>query len=152
MSRKLYNGVLMITMVLTVLNYTYLANIKYTAMYYMNQQTTNYYNELVTRIKSADGYKTDYKLLFIGDIIADASFVNPWGYVSKKVKAYDYLINTYSRDSYIKNYLGYSFQTIDENEKIEWLSTHDMTQMSCYPDYGSIQVVDDIVVIKFSNN
>ena len=137
--------------VITFLSYAYMANIKYTAMYYMNQQTTNYYNVLVTRIKSVDGYSPNYKLAFIGDAFEDTSFENEWDEIGDVVGAYTYLINTYSRNEYIKDYLGYTFESANEEEMKKLMLNDNVIQMPCYPESGSILVVDHIVVIKLSD-
>ncbi len=48
----------------------------------------------------------------------------------------------------MKNWCGYDPVTLDETE---FLERDEIKQMPCYPDYGSIRVIDETVVIKFAD-
>ena len=62
-----------------------------------------------------------------------------------------YLVNSYARNKFINAYIGFDVPMV-EQERIEELSSlPEIQQMPCYPDDGSIKVVDDILVIKLEN-
>lgn len=147
---KLGRNITVAATIVVFISYAYLANINYTAMFYMNQQTTNYLNQLVTQIKSVEGYQTSYQVAFIGNTIQDPSFGNLWESVPKYAGNVNSLVNEYSRDYYIINYLGFWYQPAD-SWKIDELKEQDMVkQMPCYPNSGSIKILDDTIVIKLS--
>ena len=120
-------------------------------MFYMNQQTTNYLNGLVTQIKSVEGYQDSYQIAFIGNTIQDLNFGNPWESAPKYAGNLNSLINEYSRDYYIINYLGFWYEPADQ-WKIQELKEQDMVkQMPSYPNSGSIKVLDNTIVVKLSD-
>lgn len=130
------------------LNYTWLNNGNYRALYYSNKQLENYYSTLYTRIKSTENYRQDQRILFIGSKITDNTYKNNWNSTPFRYGGNEARLNTYSRASSIINYLGYSYHAIafnsDEYKKYE----SEIQTMSCYPDDGSIRVVDDVVLVR----
>ncbi len=148
---RLAKNMVVVVMIAVFISYAYLANVNYTALFYMNQQTTNYLSELVTQIKSVEGYQTSYQVAFIGDTIQDPSFGNPWESVPKYAGNPNSLINEYSRDYYIINYLGSWYEPANQ-WKTQALKEHDIVkQMPCYPNSGSIKVLDNTIVVKLSD-
>ena len=148
---RLGRNIAAIAMITVFISYAYLANINYTAMFYMNQQTTNYLNGLVTQIKSVEGYQDSYQIAFIGNTIQDLNFGNPWESAPKYAGNLNSLINEYSRDYYIINYLGFWYEPADQ-WKIQELKEQDMVkQMPSYPNSGSIKVLDNTIVVKLSD-
>ena len=132
---------------LLVINFIWQANGNYMSGYWTTEQTVSYFETLVTRIKSAAGYSDEYPVAFIGENYEDKSFSNTWqntpfwygGHTS-------ILINRYSRDWFMSNYLGYSYEPVsDEVQKKLEMETKDMPS---YPDSGSIKVIDGVIVVK----
>lgn len=142
-------GIITITLSIVLLNYIYLSNKNYTAMYYTTQQTNNYLNSLITQIKTVKGYRTSMKWAFIGNYISDPLCGNLWE------KAMDYggtrssLINEYSRNYFIYHYSGCSqIPFVDKDTLGELKEDSVIQEMPCYPNDGSIMVYNDIVVVK----
>lgn len=136
-------------LIAVALNYIYLSNVNYTAAYYLNQETANYLNRFIMRVQEAEGYDVSYPWAFIGDRFEDPSFTSPWNVETQYGGFTDgNLINAYSRDEYIKKYLGLSYETVDDYtlEKLKKDST--IQKMPCYPNAGSIWVRGDVVIIK----
>ena len=145
--------IILITYSVVIFNYIWLSNGNYVSMYYTTQQTNNYLNSLITQARVADGYHSSLKWAFIGDSIVDPLFDNPWTHFD----TFSYggnattLINAYSRNSFIKNYVGYQIPIVDD-EIINKLKTDKhIMEMPCYPDSGSIEVYKGVLVIKFAN-
>lgn len=115
--------------------------------YYTTKQTVSYFQALVTRIKSVDGYSDQYPVAFIGENYEDKSFENSWASTPFWYGGLSpILINRYSRDWFMSNYLGYTYETVSDEmlQKLE-VETKDMPS---YPDSGSIAVIDGVVVVK----
>ena len=138
--------------IICILSYVYFANVNYTSMFYMNQQTTSYFISMVTRIKDVEGFDASYQWALIGDTIQDPGFENPWAVAQKYGGNPDSLLNAYSRNSYLREYLGCKYDAVDEWRLNEIKNMDIVQNMPCYPNSGSIRVINDVVVIKLSND
>lgn len=147
---KIASGVVSACLVAGSLNYTYAANINYTAMYYMNQQTTSYMTTLKTRVESIEGFKTEYQWAFVGSL-GNQGLHNWWSEVKKYTCNPDYLVNWYSKNAYLMHYTGWSSYLVDDNTLAQLSEQNEVREMPCYPEEGSIRIINDIVVVKFSD-
>ncbi len=152
---KVFGGLRILTCAalgLVVANYTWQSNGNYTTMYYTNQQMYNYLNSMVTQIKEADGFRTDLQWAFIGNYIQDPLYENPWWEApfwyggNKKM-----LLNEYSRDQFIPQFLGYHVSWADDEQVQELKENQIVKEMPTYPNDGSIKVIGDTVVIKLQD-
>lgn len=132
-----------------VLYYGYYANVNYTALYYAEQQVSNYLSNMVVRVSMTDGYTPEKKWAFIGEI-DDPLLNSPWEYeiTYGGLGFTEYLMNQYSRNDWIKNYVGYTIPMADEQTLEQLSDSAEIQAMPCYPSAGSIKVMDDTVVIK----
>lgn len=150
---KYIKPIILGVLTVVIVRYTYIDNLNYNNLYFINTQIENYSADLISRIKSSDGYKEGMKLAFIGDKFIDSTFVNKWADIPYKFDEYNYgLINAYSRDNFIKRYTGFSWEEIDDETQKVLLEDTTVREMTCYPDDGSIKVIDDIVVIKLEED
>jgi len=132
--------------------YSYEANVSYSSLYYANRQTENYLASLVTQVRMTDGFTSDKKWAFIGDI-QDPLLSSPWEYETRYGgnQHTKNLLNAYSRINWINNYIGYDLSQASSEEISQLTKTQDINDMPCWPNQGSIKIVGDIVVIKFQN-
>lgn len=145
---KLLAGIL----ALMIFCYGYSANINYTAVYFSNRQVENYVNSLVTQIRMTEGFDTEKEWAFIGEI-EDPLLWSVWDYEMTYGGAFetDRTLESYSRVSWIWHYLGYFPPTADVAEVAALSAAEEVRQMPCWPEEGSIRVVEDKVVIKFQH-
>lgn len=125
-------------------------NVQYLAMDMECRQAESYFTTLVTRIKSAEGYKSSMPIVFIGDEIKDDTFDNlsdfhQYGLGGRS----DSLLNIYSRNFFLNRYLGFSADIITDDGSRS--IAPEVSGMPCYPDEGSIQVIDNEVVVKLQS-
>lgn len=147
--RLLGKGIGLLTALL-VFYYAYYANVNYTSLYYANRQIENYLNSVVIQVRMTEEFTPEKKWAMLGDI-DDPLFGGPWEYeiTYGGLGFTEYLLNQYSRNEWIKNYIGYDVPLAD-NETIAALNqTEEVQNMPCWPSEGSIKVIDDTVVIKF---
>lgn len=136
---------------LVVFSYGYQTNVNYTAMYYANRQVENYLNSLVTQVRMAPGFDTGKKWAFLGQI--DDPLLNCyWEYEmdyggGEVTKA---LLGHSSWSAWMWNYCGYMPPMASEEDCSALAAQETVRRMPCWPDSGSIRVVGDAVVIKFS--
>lgn len=136
---------------LLVWGYGYSANVNYMANYYYTRQAENYLNSLMTQVRMTEGFTPDKKWALLGEIsdpMLDGvwSGLSPDGGIAKPVS----LVNAYSRMAWFEAYMG-CYVEEQSSEVTEALAQTEAVQaMPCWPSQGSIRVIDDTVVIKFS--
>ena len=137
---------------LLVFFYGYYANVNYTAVYFAGEQIDNYLSGVVLRATMTEGYTTDKQWAMIGEI-QDPLFGSPWDdEITYTGLAFtEYLLNQYSRNNWIENYIGYEIPMADPETTTALAETEEVQAMPCYPNAGSIRVVGDTVVVKFQN-
>ena len=137
---------------LLVFFYGYYANVNYTAAYFAGEQIDNYLSGVVLRATMTEGYTTDKQWALIGDI-QDPLFGGPWNdEISYTGLGFtEYLLNQYSRNNWIENYIGYEIPEADARTLAALAESEAVQVMPCYPNAGSIQVLGDVVVVKFQN-
>ena len=151
-NKKVYSFVkkgLSITFALVIISYSVLLNLNYSKMYFYTRQAENYANSIVTQVRMTDGFDTNKKWVFVGDI-NDPLLKNDWDNVPSYgiPRTTQEMLNMYSRKSWFSNYVGYSIPFAN-NKADEIRKTQEFKAMPCWPDEGSIKVIDKYVVIKF---
>lgn len=131
-------------------NYGYQANTNYVALYYANQKTENYLNALVVQVRMTDGFTADKEWAFVGKI-QDPMFYDTWESVPiyGGNATFRFLVNDYCQGSWPANYLGIEIPYTSEERTAELAALEQVKAMPCWPDAGSIAVVDNTMVIKF---
>lgn len=144
--------VIFVTLVI-IFSYAYLDNLNYTQLYYTTQKTENYMSSLVVQVRMTEGFNTSMKWAFIGDNFQDSLLYDNWEAVPRYGgnETTSSLINAYSRLSWIRNYFGYNISFVDEEQLTDLEKNPQVVNMSCFPNEGSIQIVNDVVVIKLEN-
>lgn len=151
MQRVMHKGVVLGVAVM-IFCYAYEANVSYTALYYANRQVENYLNSIVVQIRMTEGFDTEKEWAFIGDI-EDPLLNCYWQYETRYGgnEFTEWLLNRYSRNTWIQNYYGYSVPSASEDKIVELSNTEEVKNMPCWPNEGSIKIVDDTVIIKFQD-
>lgn len=151
---KVSGIVITFSFVITALSYSWHANWNYVALDYMNRETESYMTTLVTRIKSAKGYKDEYPVMFVGERgFSDQQFINPYSnypelYFITIQEAN--LVNAFSWRDAMTAYTGFICTTPSEHQWTEICGTKEFHEMSCYPDDGSVAVIDEVIVVKIA--
>lgn len=161
-NKKLINVeqvVLSVVLLVTIVWHVVFANIAYFRYDMMQTHTDMYYNTLITRIRSVEGYDDELKVAFIGEQNAND---NSLYYISNDFPKYDMhtamnqstplsTMNCHAWIWYMVNRCGFSPVMAEWGETNALKQSEEVKNMPCYPDDGSIKVVDGIVVIKLAN-
>ena len=134
---------------LLIFCYGYQTNVNYTALYYSNRQIENYISGMVTQIRMTEGFDTSKKWAFLGTI-QDPLLSCYWDYEMDYdgIKPAGEMVQQYSWFFWIWNYVGYLPEFADEQTIASLWEREEVQQMPCWPDYGSIRVIGDTVVVK----
>lgn len=140
----------LLLVVLLVVYYGYYANVNYTALYYANRQIENYLNSVVVQVRMTEGFTPEKQWAVLGDI-DDPLFGSPWeeDAIYGGLGFTQYLLNQYSRNDWIENYIGYEVPQVSDEKLAELKNSEEVQAMPCYPSEGSIKVIGETVVIKF---
>lgn len=133
-----------------ILSYSYEANVGYSSAYFANRQTENYVASIVTQVRMTEGFTSDKKWAFVGEL-NDPLLSSPWAYETRYggIANAKRLLTSYSQLNWFENYIGYFIPQASSNEIQELTQTEEFRAMPCWPDQGSIKVIGDIVAIKF---
>ena len=153
--RGLYYSLICVLVVFGVLYIRY-DNYCYMLSEIRQTQAIRYFTTLTTRIMSVDGYKNEMPVAFvheekkynsIDDIkeFSDFPVTNPYYLPLIDVdKGYVEAIR-----AFMKYWCGYT--PVFANSQI-YESRDTVKLMPCYPDHGSIKIIDNVIVVKFSDN
>lgn len=131
--------------------YSYIDNSCYLKATYLQKQADTYYTTLISTIKQTPGYKDEYPVAFIGDfniddrsitVNTDMAGIEITGYHSQTIS---YMLE-YRPIEYMKINCGYSPQLAENTNELENLDA--VKNMTSYPDYGSVKIINDTVVVK----
>ena len=140
-----------VLLVIIALN-AYFTNVTYTSTYYVNRQTENYMTSMIAQIRSTEGFDSETQWAFIGTN-ADPMIDNPWQRVPfyGGAETTNRMVSAYSWKSWIPVYLGYSIPLADQATIDAIMQTQQFQDMPLWPAEGAIQMIDDVIVIKFED-
>lgn len=152
---KLFSKFIILSFIIVISGYVYLDNSCYLKATYLQKQADSYYTCMINSIKQTKEYKDEYPVAFIGDFDfedetiyhnPDIKNITVTGYNAESLK--NMLI--YRPIEYMKINCGYSPLIIEDTSDLE--NNTYVKDMPTYPDYGSIKVIDDVVVVKLNTN
>ena len=127
-------------------------NLCYMRLEITQSQTTRFYTTLITRIQSAENYNASMKIAFIGN-----PRINDWDTTIPEISELNYIRTTpyfgfresLTYDSwrtFMEIWLNFKAW---EEKPTRFMTLPEVKNMSCYPNDGSIKVVDGVLVVKF---
>ena len=149
---KTSSKIVVLTLSILIFCYVYIANTNYMYLFYSNRQTENYMASIVTQVRMTEGFTSDKNWALIGTL-DDPLLKGSWSKVPKLQgnATTQRLLTAGSKLSWMKTYIGYNVPIATDEEIAEIKEDPRFAEMPCWPDNGSIAIIDDIVVIKFSN-
>lgn len=141
------NWLVVLSSVGLLIFYFIFANIQYMCIDMEVRQAESYFTTMITQIKSAEGYQNGMKVIFIGDTITDQSFYGNDLMASYNVTGRDQnLLNIYCREYFMRDYLGFLYDW--QREEVGDKERNETADMACYPDDGSIRVIEECIFVK----
>ena len=117
----------------------------------LQRQINSYITTMVTQIKSLDGYIDGMKIAYINeDIKSDSSI--PQREEIDSIYIHPYHMSTLLEDYNFRRIMERQIGFYPEKADKEYFSALDeVKNMPSYPNDGSIRIIDDVIVIKFSD-
>jgi len=147
--RQIAGKLLIPVLAIMTICYAYETNVVYSAQYYGNRQMENYVSTMIAQVRMTEGFDAEKKWVFLGNI-EDPLLRSGWEYEVRYggSEFIEGLINRPTRWYWFQIYGGYWLPDVDEEIIARLERTEEVQQMPCWPTQGSIQVIDDFVVIK----
>jgi hypothetical protein len=151
MLNKVISLAVMILMGIVLLLNVRLANICYLKEEILQSQAVQYYTALISDIRETDGYTSQTPVVYIGEFNKKTTGINDVGYLFEGVTIEPYnensMINDYVWKETMRLWCGY-YPSLGDSEAIK--GDKRISDMPCYPDKGSIALIDGSIVVKFS--
>ena len=134
-------------MLLLVIVNVYFANEVYLKLYLEYENAFATWSETVAQIRQTEGFDENCRIAIVGksdtllyrpDELDTGGLLGPTGD----------LVNIYSREYLIRYYLGFDAEFLSWEEAWELSFDPRVQAMPCCPYYGSVQRVDDVIVVK----
>ncbi len=135
-----------------IITYTRFSNVCTLKANLLQNNFISYCNVLTSRIQSAEGYHQGMKVLYIGELDkCEDDYKVPEQFWNTYIFPYNYnsIINNYAWKKAMRIWCGFNPEVIDNTD--QWTTDERIMKMPAYPGDGSIKVIDNTVVVKFSN-
>ena len=148
--RSLALNILLAAMSGIIISNTYFANASYLELHLQYENTYAFYTSLLSDIRMHPEFDGDTKLAVIGR----------WDYPDYFFKKFEFTYDLYghlqctpteySMNRFMEYYIGFPISFASNRECTKIQKTEAYAQMPVYPYYGSIQMFDNILVVKLS--
>lgn len=148
--RSFFNVAIFAGMIASIYIFVHIANEHYTWMQIDYERSYSYLTTVITQIKEVDGYSEDYPVAFLirrGQINDPTLNHSEYEYLDITIEGIADIVNMYSMDEFIRCYCGYQYTAATEEEIMA--RKEQIQSMPLYPEDGSVQVIDGVVVVKF---
>ena len=152
-SRRILKNILLIFLWFAPFVYIYRDNAAYFKADFLKVQAVTWFTVLESEIKGTEGYRDEMPVVYIGERgVEDYSLTQMPYFDSITLSGFEQdiadLVNNYAWRAFMERHCGYAPEEIWDREAYEEMD--EVKQMSSYPDEGSIKVINDVIVIKFS--
>lgn len=106
-----------------------------------------YFVKLTAKLEMTEGYTKDSPIAMIGDASMD-NYVPPTNMTG--VLTGDTALNFYSRGYFLSYFLASDYHYVSPEDREAIQNTAEFQAMPCYPAEGSIQTINGIITVKFS--
>lgn len=119
-------------------------------------QSASYCTTLITRIKSVDGYSDKMPVVYVNvnkggirdatiydfDEFGEMEVIGMYGNVLNPLEMFSY-------KEYLKTWHSFAPETLSDED---YVNRPEVIAMPSYPDSGSIQILDGVIVVKLADN
>lgn len=149
---QIYGIVLLFCIVQLLLSYVHTANVTYLKMDLVQKESISYMTTVITQIKNMEGYRTDLKLSFVekanDPVLTDLDGESQFAYSGITGTNNARGLATMRRyELFLRYYCGFNQECIDIKDT--GIDPEVIAAMPKYPEKGSMQIIDDVIVVKF---
>ncbi len=130
----------------------------YYRSYVAQNRVMEYYNRIITRLESADGYNYGDEFAILGGFYPERVPVAYHYMFGRMLNDFegatveDQLFLSTHRERFIQIWMGLNTASLTEEEKQALMNTHEFEDMPAFPADGCVRKIDGIWVIKMGRN
>ena len=141
---------LSLVMALIIAGNIYLANEAYLLLHLRYENAYSFYTSLVADIKLTPGFDENTRLAVIGTYREPDYYLEQFPFSDHVTGTDGFLPDIYSKDRFLEYYIGFPIPMASDEEIAAITATAEFEEMALYPYYGSMKLIDDILVVKLS--
>lgn len=128
----------------------YIANIVSLNLHLRYQQSYAFYTSLAADLQQMPQYSENTQVALVGDYQSSPFFYDRFKNIIQLTGTAGFHPTTYSKDRFVEYYIGQPIRFADDQQVAQLSQLPQVQQMPCYPYYGSMQFIGDILVVKLS--
>ena len=134
-------------LILTLYSFCRFDNASHLANNVRYNRLKSYYTVMISQIKNTPGYKDEMPICYINqEDIKDLTYHDTGAFKDLVIDGSTSGVNSNYNESFLAIYLGFYPKIVPEND---FKDRPEVIDMPHYPDYGSIKVIDDVLVVKY---
>lgn len=128
----------------------YVANTSYLALHLQYETTYAFYTSLLADIKMMPEFTEGTKLAVIGTWQYPEYYDDHFEYTRSLTGLYSFGPDLYSKEKFLEYYLGIDLPVVSQSTVDKIKETPEFAEMAVYPYYGSLKLIDNVLVVKLS--
>lgn len=148
--RQIALNALGFVLALVIAGNTYIANEAYLLLHLRYENAYAFYTSLIADMKMMPEFDEDTKLAVIGTFREPDYYLEEFPFSDHITGTDGFLPDIYSKDRFLEYYLGFPIPMASDDEIAAITATAEYEEMAVYPYYGSMQMFDNILVVKLS--
>ena len=135
--------------ILVIIN-VYAANTAYLTLHLRYENAYSFYTSLIAQIRQIPEFRENTKIAVVGYWQSPDFFMENMEFTDELVGVKGFLPSDYSANYFMEYYIGFpaQFAAPEETEAIR--QTEEFRDMPVYPYYGSIDIIQNSIVVKLS--
>lgn len=116
--------------------------------YLAYENAKSFYTSLITRIECQSEFAENSRIAIVGGVDEYVYIFDEFNDATKIFGANGMNLNAYSREQFIKYYIGFDAEFADDETEKALAETDEFKAMPVYPYEGSIAEIDNYIVVK----
>lgn len=149
-SRRVVPEVITLSLAMVLAANIYLANVVSLNLHLRYENTYGFYTALIADLQQMPSFNQNTKLALVGDYHSPTYYYVQFKDLESITGVTGFLPSDYSKERFMEFYMGFPVSFADDEEMATLQQLSQVQQMPCYPYYGSMQFIGDILVVKLS--
>lgn len=129
----------------------YVANESYLNLYLRYENAYSFFTSLTTQIQSMPEFTEGTQIAVIGEWQSPEFYDEQFSVNSALTGTKGFLPSDYTYPDFLNYYIGFPAECVSAEEAEALRQTEAFRNMATYPYYGSIDVIDGVIVVKLSD-
>lgn len=148
--RRLTLDAIAVILALIVCINVYVANTAYLTMHLRYENAYAFYTSLTAQIRQQPDFREGTRIAVIGNWQSPDFYYSRLEFTDYLMGVKGFLPSDYSAPYFMEYYIGFPAEFVSDEEAEAIRTTEEFRNMSTYPYYGSMELIDDVIVVKLS--